>query len=125
MKILESKALLITDGDCEFCQLSANWLARKFPGDWVNLHNQKADLKSLGLSEAEVSKQVWYLVPSGNSWKKYAGANAIFKLLLQQPKFFIKPFAYLFTLPGLKSLAQGIYIWVTRNRHRLMWIFKR
>lgn len=124
MKIYESNALLITDGDCQFCQLSAEWLDRKFPGDWVNLPNQEADLKSLGLSEAQVAKQVWYLIPIENSWIKYGGANAVFKLLLQQPKFYIKPIAYLFTLPGFNLIAQAIYIWVTKNRHRLMWLFR-
>ena len=100
-------------------------MARKFPGDWANVPNQEADLRSLDLSEAEVTKQVWYLIPIGSNWKKYGGANAVFKLLLNQPKFYIKPLAYLFTLPVLNALAQSFYIWVTRNRHRLMWIFKR
>ena len=124
MKTHENKTLLITDGNCEFCQLSADWLARKFPGDWINLPSQKADLNVLGLSESEVAKQVWYLIPVGNTWNKYGGAKAVFKLLLRQPKFFIKPLVLIFTLPGLNLVAQIAYIWVTRNRHRLMWLFK-
>ena len=125
MRSTEATALLITDGDCEFCQLSAAWLSRNFPGNWSNQPSKNLDINSLGLSQEDVAKQVWYLVPANNSWLHYGGAEAVLRLLLQQPKLLIKPFAYLFTLPGFNFIAQTIYIWVTKNRHRLMWIFKR
>ena len=125
MRSTEATALLITDGDCKFCQLSAAWLNRNFPGNWINQPSKNLDINSLGLTKEDVAKQVWYLVPSNNSWERYGGAEAVLRLLLQQPKFLIKPIAYLFTLPGFNFIAQTIYIWVTKNRHRLMWIFKR
>ena len=124
MRSTEANALLITDGDCEFCQLSAAWLNRNFPGNWINQPSKNVDIYSLGLTQEDVAKQVWYLIPVGNTWNKYGGAKAVFKLLLRQPKFFIKPLVLIFTLPGLNLVAQIAYIWVTRNRHRLMWLFK-
>lgn len=125
MKTTNQISLIITDGDCEFCQLSATWLQRNFPGDWINQPSQSADLELLGLTNAEIAKQVWYLRPKAGSWQKYGGAKAVFKLLLDQPKNYIKPIAFLFLIPGPNWIAQASYIWVTKNRHRLMWIFKR
>ena len=125
MKTTNQISLIITDGDCEFCQLSAAWLQRNFPGDWINQPSQSADLDLLGLTKAEVAKQVWYLRPKAGSWQKFGGAQAVFKLLLDQPKKYIKPIALLFLIPGPNWIAQAAYIWVTKNRHRLMWIFKR
>jgi len=125
MKNLNSPSLLITDGDCEFCQLSAAWLIKKFPGNWLNQPSQNSNLADLGLTKEEVTKQVWYLIPIQNTWEKYGGAKAIFKLLLQQPKIYIKPFAIFFLLPGPIHIAQAVYMWVTRNRAKLLWIFKR
>lgn len=125
MKNINSPSLLITDGDCEFCQLSALWLMHNFPGNWLNQPSQNSNLDKLGLTNEEVAKQVWYLIPEENTWKKYGGAKAIFKLLLQQPKIYIKPFAFFLMFPGPIHILQGVYMWVTRNRSKLMWIFKR
>lgn len=117
-------SLLTTDGDCTFCQRSASWLARHFPGEWINQPSQKSNLSELGLTESEVAKQVWYLKQVGDLWIKAGGAKAIAKLLLDQPKLYIKPFAYLMLVPGLSLVAQGVYLLVAKNRSRLMWIFK-
>ena len=122
------KSLLITDGECEFCQLSAAWLRRQFDGDWVNQPIQSLELERFGLTKAEVDKQLWFLIEDLNQptgWRKYGGAMAITRFMLAQPKFYIKPFASLFLLPGLKHLAQLIYLAIAKNRSRLHWIFGR
>ena len=100
-------------------------MIKNFPGNWANQPSQKSNLAELGLTKEEVAKQVWYLIPIQNTWEKYGGAKAIFKLLLQQPKIYIKPFAIFFLLPGPIHIAQAVYMWVTRNRAKLLWIFKR
>ena len=122
------KTLLITDGDCEFCQLSATWLRKHFNGDWVNQPSQTLELEKFGLTKTEVDKQLWFLIEDSNQisgWRKYGGAKAITRFLLSQPKFYIKPFASLLLLPGLKHLAQLIYLAIAKNRSRLLWIFGR
>ena len=121
------KKLLITDGDCEFCQLSAAWLRRHFNGDWVNQQSQTLELEKFGLIKTEVDKQLWFLVEDSNEtsgWRKYGGAMAITRFMLSQPKFYIKPFASLFLLPGLRHVAQLIYLAIAKNRGRLLWIIK-
>ena len=118
------KPLLITDGECSFCQLSAAWLARHFPGEWINQPSQKSDLSQLGLTKAQVDKQVWYLTFSGGTWSKSGGAKAIAKLLINQPKKYIKPIAYLMLVPGISAIAQFAYLLVAKNRSKLMWVFR-
>ena len=121
------KKLLITDGDCEFCQLSAAWLRKHFDGDWVNQPNQNLDLSKYGLTKFEVDKQLWFLIEDPNQptgWRKYGGAMAITRFMLKQPKLYIKPFATIFLLPGFKQLAQFIYLLIAKNRGKLLWIFK-
>ena len=118
------KPLLITDGECQFCQLSASWLARHFPGDWINQPSQKSDLSELGLTKAQVDKQVWYLTYREGAWQKSGGAKAIAKLLLDQPKRYIKPFALLMLTPGFSGIAQFSYLLVAKNRSKLMWVFR-
>lgn len=119
------KPLLITDGECQFCQLSAAWLARHFPGEWINQPSQKTDLSKLGLTKAQVNKQVWYLTFEDGIWIKTGGAKAIGKLLLNQPKRFIKPFALLIFAPGFSHIAQLVYLLVAKNRSKLMWVFRK
>ena len=121
------KKLLITNGECEFCQLSAAWLRKHFDGDWVNQPNQNLDLSKYGLTKFEVDKQLWFLIEDASDptgWRKYGGAMAITRFMLAQPKFYIKPFAYIFLLPGFKQLAQFFYLLIAKNRGKLLWIFK-
>ena len=127
-------SLLVTDGDCGFCQNSAKWLERHFPGTWINQPSQKLNLANFNLLKSEVEQQVWYLVPkkisktsktknqfvnddlTNDTYQKYGGAKAVAKLLLDQPKKYIKPFALLAFLPLFDRVAQMVYLLVARNR---------
>lgn len=110
-------ALLITDGDCGFCQRSANVLARNFPGDWINLPSQSINLADYGLTKSEADAQVWFMVPTADGFTKFGGAQAVGKLLLTQRKFYIKPLAALAFVPITSQIAKWMYRWIARNRH--------
>ena len=110
MKNLNSPSLLITDGDCEFCQLSAAWLIKNFPGNWLNQPSQNSNLADLRLTKEEVAKQVWYLIPFENTWKKYGGAKAIFKLLLQTKNLHQAVSYFLSASRACTYCAGGIYV---------------
>lgn len=109
---------LITDGDCGFCQRSANFLAKNFPGDWINLASQSINLADYGLTQFEADSQVWFVVPTADGFQKFGGAQAVGKLLLTQNKFYIKPLAALAFLPITSRIAKWIYQWIARNRQR-------
>lgn len=121
---MQESSLLITDGECSFCQNAAKWLAKKYPGNWENRPNQSLDLVQFNLTKTEVEAQVWYLVPSKESYKKYGGAKAVAKLLLEQEKAWIKPFAILAFLPVTNILTSVTYRLIALNRGKLGWIFK-
>jgi len=110
---------LVTDGDCGFCQTSAAWLERHFPGEWVNKPNSTIELAAIGISDAEANSRVWYVTHSGEYAKKYGGSQAVAKLLLDQPKRWIKPLAFLAFVPVTKQVAELLYILIARNRKHL------
>lgn len=112
-------ALLITDGDCGFCQTSAAFLLRRFPGEWKNQPSQHFDFAKYGLSEADVNSKVWFVRASDHGYQKWGGAQAVAKLLLSQSKFWIKPLAALAFVPVFKQLADLLYKLISRNRGKL------
>ena len=110
---------LVTDGNCAFCQACAQWLQRHFPGDWVNTPNQSIDLKLIGISEDQANSKVWYITGSGEDLNRYSGSQAVAKLLLDQPKRWIKPLAVLAFIPVTKQIAQLLYFLISKNRKNL------
>ena len=112
-------AQLVTDGNCGFCQASATWLSKHFPGDWINTPNQTIDLQLIGISQEQAMSKVWYVTGTGKEVKKYGGSQAVAKLLLEQPKKWIKPFALLAFVPLMKQIAVLLYFLIARNRKHL------
>jgi len=107
---------LVTDGNCAFCQASAEWLLRHFPGEWVNTPNQSIDLNLIGITEDQANSRVWYITGSGADPKRYSGSQAVAKLLLDQSKVWIKPLAALAFLPITKQIAGFLYFLISKNR---------
>ena len=110
---------LVTDGDCGFCQASAAWLQRHFPGEWANTPNQSIDLELIGITEEQANSKVWYITGTGDELKRYSGSQAVAKLLLDQPKMWIKPFAALAFVPITKQIAEFLYFLISKNRKHL------
>ena len=110
---------LITDGNCAFCQASAAWLQQHFPGDWVNTPNQTIDLTLIGISALQANSKVWYITGSGQDLNRYCGSQAVAKLLRDQPKKWIKPFAVLAFVPITEQIAALIYFLISKNRKYL------
>jgi predicted DCC family thiol-disulfide oxidoreductase YuxK len=107
---------LVTDGDCGFCQASAAWLQRHFPGEWVNTPNQSIDLELIGITEEQANSKVWYITGSGKDLNQYCGSQAVAKLLLDQPKIWIKPLAALAFVPITKQISDLLYFLISKNR---------
>jgi predicted DCC family thiol-disulfide oxidoreductase YuxK len=112
-------ALLVTDGDCGFCQSSAAWLLRNFPGNWQNAPSQSLQIADYDLTQSDIETQVWFVQTNEAGVVKFGGAQAVAKLLLTQPKFWIKPLAALAFVPVFKQIANLLYKLISRNRGRL------
>ena len=104
---------LVFDGDCGFCTTSANWLAHGGRVDTVPW--QFLDLAAVGLTGAQVSSSVWWLVddrPVEHS------SRAIGRALLLRGT----PWSWagrLLLVPAMRPLADAVYRVVARYRHRL------
>lgn len=106
--------VLIFDGDCAFCSSSARVL-RKITRDKIAVTPyQYLNLSELGLSEDQTSKAVYYVTQI----ETYSAAKAIARCLMDSRT----PWAvagFLMNIPVVISVAELVYAWVAKNRHRL------
>jgi predicted DCC family thiol-disulfide oxidoreductase YuxK len=115
-----TQALVLYDGQCALCLKS---VAALRPLDWLHrLHLQNArDLESLPprdppLVPEQLLEQMHLLPPGGR--KVYRGFEAFRWIAWRLPLLWpLAPFLY---LPGMKSLGQRVYLWIARNRFRLV-----
>ena len=114
------KGIVLFDGACPLCQRSVSIL-KKF--DWFNaLHYQDArDVKNLPATEVELSPkkmldEMHLLTP--NRKQAPAGFRAFrwiaWRLPLLMP---LAPFLY---SPGVPWLGNSVYLWIAKNRFRLV-----
>ena len=74
---------------------------------------QTADLQSLGLNRGAVEEAMHLVSPNGKSWRGAAAARELLTLLPGG-----RALAWLFALPGAMYVAEHIYRWIARRRHR-------
>jgi len=80
----------------------------KFIGVYENREKLPVNFK-----QAEVERDVHFIDPAGEIYK---GADAILKILNHYP--YLKYFARVFGLPGIKFLFKKIYRLIADNRHK-------
>ena len=104
---------MIFDGDCAFCSSSARILRKISKGKIPIEPYQLLDLTQFSLSEEQTSKAVYYI---GN--KTYVANKAIAQFLIDS-KTLWSVCGFLLNLPGISWLAEKVYYWIAKNRHRL------
>ena len=107
--------VLVFDGDCAFCTASVRWLERWVARRPVVVAWQQADLERLGVTQAQCSEALQWVGADGHHAE---GAAAVAATL----RYGGRGWAVLggvMTLPGVRTVAQWVYRWVARNRHRL------
>lgn len=105
---------LIFDGDCAFCSSSARWLTARFAPGGSCAPWQRMDLRSAGLSEADVASQVWWI----DEGSKVGGADAIARALQSCRG----PWPAVGRMLGsalVVPFARPLYRLIARHRHRL------
>lgn len=109
----EKTPLMIFDGDCAFCSSSARVLAKMTRHRIALEPYQFLDLNKYGLTEELTSKAVYYLNP-----KTFVANRAIAQFLIDSKT----PWAiagHALNLPVISSIAERVYYWIAKNRHRL------
>ena len=107
-------AILLFDGDCGFCAVSAARLASWSAGDLDGAPWHRADLEALGTSSDECRSAVQFFDQGG----RVSGAAAIAGAL----RCCRRPWSVVGTVirwPGIAGLAERVYRVVAAHRHRL------
>ena len=106
-------AVLVYDGDCGFCTVSASWVDRRSRHLRI-VPWQAADLDALGLT-AEQCAQAVQLVRGG---AVHSGGPAVAQALREcrQP---YRALGSVLDAPPMRPVVSRVYVAVARNRHRL------
>ena len=115
-----TKARVFYDGDCAFCCKSIDllkkldWLGKL---DYVNVRDETQPILSEApLAGAPLLDQMHVLPSAGGTL--YGGYSAIRWLAWRLPLTWLAaPFLY---LPGMTYLGQKFYLWIARNRFKIV-----
>jgi predicted DCC family thiol-disulfide oxidoreductase YuxK len=111
---VESRPVLVFDGDCSFCTSCARLLERIGPRAEI-IAWQVTDLDELGITAAQASEAVRWIGADGTT---RAGHEAIAAALGTAGGAW-RVAGRALVLPGVSLLAAAGYRLVARNRHRL------
>lgn len=107
------RPVMIFDGDCAFCSSSARVLQKLTKSRVAIEPYQFLNLSEYGLTEELTAKAVYFV-----STKTYVANRAIAQCLIDSKTAWA--FAgHLMNLPVVSSIAERVYYWVAKNRHRL------
>ena len=74
---------------------------------------QMADLQRLGVSREAAEEAMHLVAPSGTVWRGAEAAREVLRLLPA-----VRPLVWLFRAPGAMFVAETVYRWIARRRHR-------
>jgi len=104
-----SEIIVLTDGQCRFCEASIAWVSKKLEVNAIAFQN--ADLSQYGLTYEQCSKAVHVL----HAGKTYVGADAIAYLLGLRQNWIL---GFIVRVSG--PLGRFGYKWVTSHRNSLL-----
>jgi len=116
---MTSKAVLIYDGDCKFCQLSLEFGIRHMKVFPLYVAFQKIEPSSFGLTEKQVRSEIWLVSEGSDKTLRLGGHLAAAAILQMQANRLYRLAGYLMKTPPMSWLAKIVYRWIARNRHRL------
>jgi predicted DCC family thiol-disulfide oxidoreductase YuxK len=107
-------SILITDGNCAFCQRTAKKLAGIVPTGWVNVPSTELT-NNYGLTQKQLEQFVWLIENPGSEPKRYSGAKAVGKVLRIRGGLW-GGLGWLTFIPPTSWIAAGMYRVVANNR---------
>ncbi|MSU78152.1 MAG: DUF393 domain-containing protein [Gemmataceae bacterium] len=115
-----TKIRVLYDGDCAFCRKSIalltrlDWLSKV---EYVNVRDTSQSILSEPLIAKSPLLEQMHVLPSDSS-RILGGYSALRFLAWRLPAIWlIAPFLF---LPGMTWLGQKIYMWVARNRFKII-----
>ena len=109
---IEGRPLLIFDGECGFCSVSANFIVRRIRPRATVVPWQNLNLAPLGLSPKECTEAVQWVNPDGSL---LSGNRAIMAMLRTAPALW-PVIGWVGDLPGINVLARVVYQWIADHR---------
>lgn len=110
--------VLLYDGHCRFCQAGARRivaLARPGHIDMVNFQEAGALDRFPGLSHDMCMQQMYLITPNGRAIGGFEAA-----VVAVATRRWIGWIAYLYYTPGLRWLFDRLYVFIARNRYRII-----
>ena len=109
---------MIYDGDCGFCTSSARWIAHRWAGSVEAVPWQQfgvEGLVGLGLTEAEVGRSAWWLVPD----QAPEGDHLAIIRALQATDGWTRRLGAVLAVPPFRWVSGALYPIVAKYRSRL------
>jgi predicted DCC family thiol-disulfide oxidoreductase YuxK len=108
-----ARGWLFFDAQCGFCTRVARWVAPMLQRRGLAVAPlQDARVAALlGLSEAELMREMRVLLEDG---RQYGGADAV--VALAHEIWWVRPVAWLATIPGLMKLLRVTYLHIATRR---------
>jgi predicted DCC family thiol-disulfide oxidoreductase YuxK len=107
-------AILITDGNCAFCQRTATKLARIVPIGWINVPSTELT-NNYGLTHEQLEHSVWLIEQPDAEPICFSGAKAVGKVLRMRGGLW-GAVGWLTFVPPASWIATGMYRLVANNR---------
>lgn len=112
------KHIVLFDGECVFCQTQVRWLRRldwRHQFDWLpNAQRFSARRILPDLDPQALDAAIHCVTQRGEILQSSRALRFVF---LRLP--LLLPVAVLLWIPGMLPLAERVYQWVSRHRHRL------
>ena len=119
MTIKESALTVYYDGSCPGCvrdRRRYEKIAGKHAAStlWIDITGKDDQLKALGINPQDAVRELHVVDDAGNIYRELDAY-----ILLMERTVWLKPFALLIGLPGIKPILSWLYhLWVNRRLHR-------
>ena len=109
------RPIIIYDGDCAFCSSSIRTLQRIIKRAPTMRPYQFTKLEDYGLTLQQCETALQYVATDGS----ISSGHEAYRQMLKELGGGWKALAILMRTPGYYALANAVYRWVAKNRHRM------
>lgn len=112
------QAVVIYDGQCEFCRAQAHRLARGSRDISLRSFHDEGVLDDYpSLTFAMCMESMKLVEPDG---RVFDGAEAVVRAIAIRHRFIGRIPRVLYYAPGVRRVADHTYAWIAKNRYRIM-----